>query len=305
MEPLLPNIIQTVSSPEFVNTVREQVNIQKKLIYESYYNMIKTFLSEFHKPDGNPVIPFFDILISLLRECHTETNSIITVDELEIINKKFNILDSFINETPQKSEINTHKNVTSIRQSITDVNSIVDYIINYPNIPRPNIERYKNISDVEKYYNEDKEVYNICVKLAKMCKFFLVKLSKQIDNCLIDIPETITSSELQSALYPRILKEIMIIKEGPFVKESKTPNISIPDRDKEPTPKCSPYCSPSDSIIMKVPEGGACKHPLASDDVYKRQLPESDEMLEKKEKKRIAFWHSIETDTDLPSCNDD
>lgn len=295
MEPLLPNIIQTVSSPEFVNTVREQVNIQKKLMCETYYNMIKTFLSEFHKPDGEPVIPFFDILISLLRECHAETNSIITVDELEIINKKFNILESFINETPQKSETNTHKNITSIRQSITDMNIVADYIINYPKIPKPDIKSYKNISDIEKYYNEDKEVFNICVKLAKMCKFFLVKLSRQIDNCLIDIPETMTGPELQGALYPRILKEIMIIKEGPFVKESKTPNIPIPgacecdqmlpERDKEPTPKCSPYCSPSNSIIMKVQE--------------------SDEMLEIKEKKRIAFWHAIEADTDLPSCNDD
>jgi hypothetical protein len=285
MEQLLPNIIQTVQAPEFVSTVREQVNIQKKLICESHYNMLKTFLYEFHKPNGNPVLPLFGIIISLLRECHEETNSIITVDELEIINKKFNILETFVNATPQESTINTHKNVVSIRQYITDVQSVADYIINYPDLPKPEIESYKNINDIDEYYTDDKEVFNICVKLAKMCKFFLVKLSKQIDNCLSNIPETMTGPELQCALYPRVLKEIMILTDGPFVKESQTPNIPIPERDKEPTPKCSPYCSPSNIMVMKVPE--------------------SDEMLEKKEQKRIAFWHAIEADTDLPSCNDD
>lgn len=273
------------SSQEFINTLRTQVDIQKKLICESYYNMLKTFLCEFHKPNGNPIFPFFDIIISLLRECHEETNSIITDEELEIINKEFNILETLTNENPQESVTNAHKNVTSIRQSITDVQSVVDYIINYPNMQKPEIESYKNINDIEKYYTDDKEVFNICVKLAKMCKFFLVKLSKQIDNCLSNIPETMTGSELQCALYPRVLKEIMILTDGPFMKESQTPNIQIPERDKEPTPKCSPYCSPSNIVVMKVPE--------------------SDEMLEKKEKKRIAFWHSIEADTDLPSCNDD
>lgn len=257
-----------------------QVDIQKKLMCESYYNMLKTFLCEFHKPNGNPVFPFFDIIISLLRECHEETNSIITVDELEVINKKFNMLETFINEPPRKSATNTHKNVALIRQSIADVQCVADYIINYPNLPKPEIESYKNINDIEKYYTDDKEVFNICIKLAKMCKFFLVKLSKQIDNCLSDIPETITGPELQCALYPRVLKEIMILTDRPFVKESQTPNIPIPERDTEPTPKCSPYCSPSNITVMKVPE--------------------SDEMLEIKEKKRIAFWHAIEADTDLP-----